>query len=154
MTVDQINEGINRSIRDTNTRTNRSIEIRSNHNNNYMQERLKKLDALCLSIEERAEVGRLNEAEMLAFKESKKYAGKTAWNSFKAVTGSVIGSSFGVIGAADNMQRYNASEDNLNKINTRRDEIRQKAQDRYEKAMGLSVDAILDGTDNNYCYDR
>ena len=153
MTVNQINEGIDKSIRDTNDRTNRSIEIRRNFNNNYMQERLRKFDALCLNLEEREEVCKLNEAEMLAFKESRKRAGKTAWNSFKAVTGGVIGSSFGVIGAADNMQRYNDSEDNLNKINIRRDEIRQKAQERYEKAMGLSADVVIDNAEKDAgCY--
>lgn len=154
MTVQDINDSIDRGIEGTNDRLNRSNEIRHRHKDNYMQERLEKFDKLCLVPEEREQISYLNEAELAQFKESRKYAAKSAFNAVKAAVGGPIGASFGVIGAADNSQKWNQSEEKLDEISRKRDEIRAKAQERYEKATGLNVNVQIEKQEEELNYGR
>lgn len=140
MSVQSINESIDQKIIETNDRTNRSIEIRQNLKDKDLQEKIERFDKTCLNAEEREQIEALNEAEQNQLKESSKYAVKSAYNGVKFATSGIIGKSLGAFGATDNAQRYADSEDKLSEISNTRDEIRTKAQSRYEKATGLTVD--------------
>lgn len=152
VSVQDINSKIDEKIIETNDRTNRSIEIRRNYNDKEMQERLEKFDNAYLNDEEREQIKALNEAEDKQLKESGKYAVKSVGNTIKVATGGVIGKTFGAFGATDNAQRYNDSEDKLSNISDARDAIRVKAQERYEKASGLS--ANIKTAEEEHSYDK
>lgn len=103
-----------------------------------------RFDAMCLNADEQKRMKELDENEKRADKESKKQAGKFAYNSAKSMVGGAIGAPMGAIGAVNSAHKYNKAQDEKNKITEERDEIRQQAQDRYEKATGLRVEEALD----------
>lgn len=138
MNVQDINNGIDSKIRETNERVDRSVEIRRNRNDKDMQERLEKFDNQYLTDKEREYIKELNEAEDKQLKESGKYAVKSVGNTVKVATGGILGKAFGTMGAADNAQRFTDSEDKLSDISTKRDAIRANAQQRYEQASGIA----------------
>lgn len=138
MSVQDVNNKIDEKIVETNDRYNRSVEIRRNHNDKDLQERLERFDKTYLSDEERKRIEELNKAEDKQLKESGKYAVKSVGNTVKIAAGGIVGKAFGTIGAADNAQRFNDSEDTLSNISNERDAIRVKAQERYEKSEGLT----------------
>lgn len=105
-----------------------------------MEERIKKLDALCLNEDEQDQICKLNEAEVAALRARKQKAKSFAWSSFTAIG---FASPVGAVNTVRNACQFNKSEDELNKIRNERDKLRQQAQERYEKAMGLDVNQVL-----------
>ena len=150
MSVQNINNAIDEKIIETNERTNRSVEIRRNHNDKDMQEKLEKFDKTYLNDEERKQIEELNKAEDKQLKESGKYAIKSVGNTIKVAAGGIIGKTYGAFGATDNAQRFNDSEDKLSAISDTRDAIRAKAQERYEKASGLSSSVKTSEEEQSY----
>lgn len=156
MSVQDVNNKIDEKIVETNDRYNRSVEIRRNHNNKDLQERLERFDKEYLSDEERKRIEELNKAEDKQLKESGMCAVKSVGNVAKVAVGGVVGKAFGTIGAADNAQRFNDSEDKLSNISDERDAIRAKAQERYEKTeeMKSNIKAPEAETETDYGFKR
>lgn len=107
---------------------------------NYMDERLKKLDAFCLSDEEKIEMNKLNAEYVDQLRDRKAQERKFMWNSVKAVG---LGSPFGAVGAAKNACAIDKTQDRLTNIDKQRDDIRAKAQQRYAEAAGMVPDQAL-----------
>ncbi len=108
---------------------------------NYMDERLKKLDAFCLNDEEKVTMDKLNTEYTDYLKDRKAQERKLAWNSVKAVG---FGSPFGAIGAAKNACKLDKTQDRLTKIDKQREDIRARAHKRYAEAAGMTPDKVLD----------
>ena len=99
-----------------------------------MEARIKKFDEICLSKEEQRQIAEFDEAELLALKECKQKAKGFVWNSIKSVG---FGSPIGAVKAVKNAYQFNKSDDELSKIREEKNQLRQMAQTRYEKAMEL-----------------
>ena len=120
-----------------------------------VEERLEIFDRTFLSDEERKAIedNRIK-AEQQQQKVDKAYNG-VMWGVFTAGISAIAGSPFGAIrgtaSISNNLSQYNESSKEMKNINTERDDIRKRAQSRFEQAMNMDAKINYDGTmDDDY----
>lgn len=114
-----------------------------------MEERIKKFDKLCLNKEEQQQIDKLNVAEHEALQTRSRHASGFAWNSVKAIG---FGSALGAINTVRKACQYNKADSQLQEIKNKQADLRQRAKERYEKTMGISVDKTLGFEKGDFCY--
>lgn len=114
-----------------------------------MEERIKKFDKLCLDKDEQQQIDKLKVAEHEALQTRSRHASGFAWNSVKAIG---FGSAFGAINTVRKACQYNKADSQLREIKNKQADLRQRAKERYEKTMGISVDKTLGFEKGDFCY--
>ena len=120
-----------------------------------LEERLAEFDRLCLSDDEKRAIDDLNQKT----KEQQEYSDKASdgvmWGAFTAGIGAIMGSPFGAVRGTmaiqNNLQKFNAAANEMNNINKEREDIRKKAQDRFEQAMNMGTKINYDGSIEDDC---
>lgn len=116
---------------------------------NYMEERIKKFDALCLNTDEQVKVAEFNAVELKALKDRKKSIGSFAWNGTMAMLGSPVAA----VKTVNSAGKVNRADEAIRDAKSNLEQLRAVAQERYEKATGLCVNDVLNQmeTESSFC---
>lgn len=167
MTTQEINDGINKKIRDTNDNLNtkmndtnafvdKSVEVRSNLKNKDLQKELKEFDSKYLNADEKEVIEKLNKMETESLGTSRYNAAKAALGGVKTAVSGPVGQAFGIMSTSSSSQKLASSEKQLHDISDSKDAIRSEAQSRQDKRYEQAKSTLpqVDGDDYSKAVDN
>lgn len=113
------------------------------------RECLKKFDKLCLNRDEQQQIDKLKEAEHQAVRTRSSHLARFTFDSVRAVG---FGSPMGAIKSVRDACKYNQANKQVTEIKEQQSVLRQRAKERYERTVGVSVDKMLGWKGEDLCY--
>lgn len=114
-----------------------------------LKERLKKFDELCLDRDEQQQIDMLKKAEQQAVRTRGSHLARFTFDSVRAVG---FGSPMGAIKSVRDVCKYNQANKQVTEIKEKQSTLRQRAKERYERTVGVSVDKTLGWKGEDLCY--